>query len=344
MLKPLRIGILGAARINRSALIQPARENPGIEIVTVAARDRERAVAYARRHRIPAVHGSYTDLLDDPAVDAVYIPLPATLHGRWTVAALRAGKHVLCEKPFTANALEAGQVARVASASGLVTMEAYHTAHHPGTARLRDIVESGALGTVETATARFCVPIPPGRDIRWNPALGGGGLLDVGYYPVRLLRDLFGSEPAIERAEARRRGEVDRSFAARLRFPSGVVASVVSSLWSARVFRADLEIRGRRGTLRMFMPYHPQHGTLRISGVGTHRRERPVRRSSYGFQLEAFRKAVQEGGPTTTGPEAAVRHLQVIDDLYRAAEMAPRQGAEEIGADGRLRSEVDPSR
>src|SRR3954453_3465142 len=128
---PLRIGILGAARIAPAALIKPARRVDEVEVAAVAARDRVKAERFASKHGIPTVHDSYESLLDDPTIDAIYNPLPNGLHGRWTIAALEAGKHVLCEKPFTANADEAEQVAEVEAATGLVAMEAFHYRYHP---------------------------------------------------------------------------------------------------------------------------------------------------------------------------------------------------------------------
>ncbi|MEO5919808.1 MAG: Gfo/Idh/MocA family oxidoreductase, partial [Pseudolysinimonas sp.] len=147
----LRIGVLGAARITRDALIRPASEVDDVEVVAIAARDADRAAEAARKHGIPNVHDSYQALLADESIDAVYIPLPNGLHGRWTVAAIEAGKHVLCEKPFTANADEARAVAKVADASGLVVAEAHHSTHHPQTKRAAEIVRQGILGELESA-------------------------------------------------------------------------------------------------------------------------------------------------------------------------------------------------
>ena len=151
-MEPLRIGTLGAARITPAALCKPAARLPGAEVVAVAARDEGRAQKFAAKHGIATVHGSYEALLADRNVEAVYNPLPNGLHGKWTLAALAAGKHVLCEKPFTANAEEAEQVAAAASASGLVVMEAFHYRYHPLVTRLLEIVrdELGPIRRVET--------------------------------------------------------------------------------------------------------------------------------------------------------------------------------------------------
>ncbi|MET0932272.1 MAG: Gfo/Idh/MocA family oxidoreductase [Mycetocola sp.] len=322
----IRIGILGAARITKAALLTPAAEISGVEVVSIAARDSERARAYADEHAIGRTHSSYETLLADDSIDAVYIPLPAALHGRWATAALQAGKHVLLEKPFTANASEAQQVAAVADSSGRVLMEAYHSGYHPLQARLRDIVTSGMLGDIQTARATFCVPIPPGKDIRWNLSLGGGGLLDVGYYPVRVLREIFGSAPDVTGAQARQRGGVDRLMRAGLRFDGGVRAEIVSSLWSRHLLSSYVTVVGSRGRLRVSSPYHPQFGSvLRIVSDGNRTIERPTRRATYTYQLEAFRDAVRSGAPVPTGPAEAVAQMKTLDAIYTASGMAVRE-------------------
>jgi predicted dehydrogenase len=278
------------------------------------------------QHGIPHVHDDYESLLADGRIDAVYVPLPAALHGRWTLAAIRAGKHVLCEKPFTANSVEAEQVASAAAGADTVVMEAYHSFHHPLRVRLQGIVSGGELGRITTASARFCVPIPPGGDIRWNLDLGGGGLLDVGYYPVRLLRDLLGGDPSVRAVEMRSRGGVDRTMRATLRFDEDVEAEVVSSIWSRRLIASSLEVRGTEGRLRVSWPYHPQLGcVIRLERSGIRTRELASRRATYDYQLEAFREAVLGEAPVLTGAPEAVAQMRVIDALYSAAGLEPRR-------------------
>ena len=179
---PLRIGILGAAAIAPAAIVRPARETPGVEVLAVAARDPARAASFASRHGIDRVHGSYDALLADPEIDAVYIPLPNGLHGAWTRKAIDAGKHVLCEKPFTANATEAAEVAELADSSDRVVMEAFHWRYHPLMQRLIDLVASGDLGEITTLDAGFCFPLLKPHDIRWSRALAGGSLMDAGRF------------------------------------------------------------------------------------------------------------------------------------------------------------------
>ncbi len=164
----VRIGILGAARIAPLALVKPAKENGEVVVAAVAARDVSRGHAFAAAHGIARVHHSYQDLIDDPEIDAVYNPLPNGLHGRWTRAALAAGKHVLCEKPFTANAAEAREIAVLATQSDQVVMEAFHYRYHPLALRIEQIIASGELGPVQHVEAAMCFPLPKFSDIRYD--------------------------------------------------------------------------------------------------------------------------------------------------------------------------------
>lgn len=322
----LQVGVLGAASIVSGALINPSRRLSGVTVTSIASPTLERAQAHADKHAIPRAYGSYQQLLDDPSIDAVYIPLPSAMHAPWTIAAIDAGKHVLCEKPFTSNAGAAERVAARASRSPVVVMEAYHTHYHPLHARLREIVDSGELGTVTAATAIFCAPIPPGKDIRWKRELGGGALLDIGYYPVRALRELFGEIVRIEDARAWQRNDIDRLLTATLEFSGSVRAHLVSSMWSRRFLAMRLEIVGTNGRLRVTRPFHPHIRGSKIL-VRTHagrRVEFTSRRPTYDAQLEAFRDAVMNITAVPTDPTAAVAQMTALDAIYTAAGMTPR--------------------
>src|SRR5215468_9851466 len=208
---PLRLGILGAARIAPMALVAPARRVGDAVVTAVAARDAARASAFAARHRIPRVHPSYEALLADPEIDAVYNPLPNSLHAPWTIRALDAGKHVLCEKPFSATVAEAEAMAAAATRTGRVLMEAFHYRYHPLFARMRSIIAAGEIGTVRRFEATFCIPLLRANDIRWRADLAGGALMDTGCYAVHLLRHLAQSEPTVRSARAKwTSGGVDR--------------------------------------------------------------------------------------------------------------------------------------
>jgi predicted dehydrogenase len=324
----LRIGVLGAARIAPRALVKPARTVDGVEVAAIAARDRGRAANFARKHGIATVHDSYQALIDDPTLDAVYNPLPNGLHGRWTIAALEAGKHVLCEKPFTANADEAEAVAAAAARCDRVVMEAFHYRYHPLIGRILDVVRGGELGAIRRIETTMVIPLPSRRDIRWQLDLAGGSVMDVGCYTVHLLRTLAGEEPDVVRADVRERSPgVDRWLRAEMRFPSGVTGRVTASMLSGRVLDVSARVRGDRGELRVFNPYGPQYfsrTTVRSNGK---KRTEPSgsREPTYLFQLRAFMDAVQRGAPIPTGPADAVANMRVIDAVYRAAGLEPRQ-------------------
>src|SRR6201991_2858461 len=192
---PVRIGILGASGFAPTTLINPARGTDEVVVAAVGARDVSSAQAFAAKHGIARAHGSYEALIDDPDLDAVYVLLPTSFHGRWTRRALAAGKHVLCEKPFTANAAEAREIAELAAKSDRVVMEAFHYRYHPLTLRVEEIIASGELGTLRRVEANLCFPLPKFSDIRYNYALAGGALMDAGCYTVHMVRTFGGSTP-----------------------------------------------------------------------------------------------------------------------------------------------------
>jgi predicted dehydrogenase len=323
----VRFGVLGAAGIAPNALVKPARNNAEVAIVAVAARDPQRAREFAARHSIPATHAGYEELLADPSVDAVYNPLPNGLHGRWTLAALAAGKHVLCEKPFTANAAEARVVADAAAESGLVVMEAFHYRHHPLAGRMAEIVGSGELGPLRSVAASVCFPLPKFSDIRYRLDLAGGAMMDAGSYSVHLARLLGGDEPEVVAARAKLHGDgIDRAMRADLRFPAGHTGTVTCSLWSSDVLRVSARAVGERGELRVLNPVSPQFGhRLSVRTPDGRRVEHLTRRPSYAYQLDAFAAAVLRGGPVLTDPADAVANMTVIDAVYRAAGLPLRE-------------------
>jgi predicted dehydrogenase len=322
----VRIGILGAARIAPGGIIKPARNNPEAEVRAVAARDRSRAETFASKHGIPTVHDSYTALLADPEIDAIYNPLPNGLHAEWTIAALEAGKHVLCEKPFTANATEAEAVAAVAARTGLVVMEAFHYRYHPLAHRMREIVESGELGTIKRVETALCFPLPKFSDIRYQYDLAGGATMDVGSYTVHLARLLGCEEPDVGSAQAKRHTpNVDRAMRAELTFPSGHTGRVTCSMWSTWFIQTYARVIGDAGELHVINPTNPQvWHRMRVKVGDNARTERFSRRPTYEYQLDAFCAAVLRGEPTLTPPADAVANMRVIDAIYVSAGMTPR--------------------
>jgi predicted dehydrogenase len=309
-------------------MVKPATEESESEVTAVAARDLERARRFAAKHKISTAYGSYAQLLADPSIDAVYIALPNGLHGHWTQAALDAGKHVLCEKPFTANAEEAASVAEAAQRSGRVVMEAFHYRYHALTGRMLEIINSGELGDITEMEAWLCFPLVPANDIRWSYQLAGGALMDAGCYTIHLLRTLAGAEPEVSSATAKTRGAAaDRLLKAELAFPGGCTGSITASMLSRRVLGAGARVRGTRGTLEVLNPYVPQLGHRLVVRSAARRAVEHVSRqpSTYTCQLRTFTAAVLRGEPVLTGPDDAVANMRVIDACYAAAGLPRRE-------------------
>jgi len=333
---PLRIGILGAARIAPAALIRPAADVAGTEVTAIAARDRARARSFAKRHGIPRVLDGYRDVVADREVDAVYVPLPNGLHGRWTIAALEAGKHVLCEKPFTADAGEARHVASVAAAHPqLVVMEAFHYRYHPVARRMREIVESGELGTIRRIDTAMCVPLPRPGDIRYRLDLAGGATMDVGAYALDMARLLAADEAgtlAVRSARATlARPGVDRAMTARLGTAGGIDVTIACSLWSRRLLSIRARVSGDAGSLAVLNPVAPHYlHRIRVRAAGGARTETLDRTPTYTWQLRAFEAAVRRGAAVETGPEASVAVMELIDAVYRAAGLQPRSPSTQV--------------
>lgn len=326
---PVRIGILGAARIAPMALIKPAKHNNEVVVAAVAARDSERAAEFAAKHGIDRAFGSYDELIADPELDAVYIPLPNGLHGRWIRAALDAGKHVLCEKPFTANAVEAKGIAQCAATSDRVVMEAFHYRYHPLALRVEEIIASGELGKLQHVETAMCFPLPKFSDIRYDYALAGGATMDGGCYAIHMARIFGGGTPEVVSARAKLRdSQVDRAMTAELRYPAGHTGRMRCSMWSTSLVEMSAKVIGEHGELRVFNPILPQlYHRLSVHTANGKRVERFPRRASYSYQLDAFAGAVLRGAPVKTTPADAVENMTVIDAVYRAAGLPLRKPA-----------------
>jgi predicted dehydrogenase len=328
----LRIGLLGSARISATALLEPAASVPQVTVAAVGARDQARAQAVAMRYGMPAAYGSYDELLADPEIDAVYNPLPNSLHGPWTLKAIAAGKHVLCEKPFASNAPEAARVADAASASGLVVMEAMHYRYHPLIRRLQDVVrELGPVRHIQCWTS-FVIADP--ADIRYDYALGGGALMDGGCYAIDCLRLLGPGEPSVTGALADpeegnssgRAGAVaDRATAVRLAYPGGETAWFESAFTLDGEFRADVHVSCRDGQVWLQDFIRAHRGRLvAVRDGSVVADERGGGDTTYACQLRAFAAAIAGGEPVPTSAAHAVTTMRLIDDAYRASGLRPR--------------------
>jgi predicted dehydrogenase len=323
---PIRIGVLGAAAIVPSALTNPAKSVNSAQVLAIAARDPKRAYHFAKKHAIPRVHQTYTALLADSDIDAIYNPLPNGLHAEWTIRALKAGKHVLCEKPFASNTQEAEEMAAAAREAGRVLSEAFAYRYHPLTARIREILKSGEIGQVQHMDARFCFLLPSPKNIRFNYDLAGGALMDCGCYPVSLIRHLAGAEPTVQSAEARLSSpQVDRAMRAELSFADGRTAHLECDMLSPRLFQSSLKVIGSEGSLQVFNPYHPHwFNRLTVQGKSGKTSEQVVGDNVYTLQLRAFIAAIRKGTKLNTDPADAIGNMRVIDAIYEKAGLQKR--------------------
>jgi len=328
-MEPLRIGILGAARIAGRAIVEPAGLT-GARLVAVAARDTDRAKAFAAEHGIERVHASYQDVLDDAEVEVVYNPLANGLHGPWNLRAIAAGKHVLIEKPSASNAEEAALVRDAARERGVVYMEAFHYAYHPVMRRLQELLAKGELGDLQHVESTMVMPPPPDEDPRWSLPLAGGAVMDVGCYAIhaqRMLAPYAGGAPALVSARAGERKRlpgVDEWLNADLEFPSGATGAVRTSM-AAEELDFSLKVIGTRG--EAFAPaFVLPHLDDRV--IVTTKEDTWVEhlgtRSSYTYQLEALAAAIRDGAPVLTDAEDALATMELIDACYRDAGMEPR--------------------
>ena len=322
--EPLRIGILGAARIAELAIVKPAHAT-GTRLVTVAARDRRRAEAFAAEHGVERATDSYAAVLADPEVEVVYNPLPNALHGPWNLAAVEAGKHVLSEKPFASTAEEAAEVRAATQETGVTVVEGFHYLFHPVMQRLFALLGSGELGELQRVDALIAMPEPDDGDPRWSFDLAGGALMDLGCYGLHAHRTLgrwAGGEPELVDARAKERAGapgVDEWLEADLRFPSGATGAVRCSMAHPR-FEMTLHVTGSRGeaTVQDFVEPHKDDRVLIRTGSDI-RTEHLGTRSSYIYQLEALIAALRGGAPMPIDTDDAVATARLIDSCYRAA-------------------------
>lgn len=323
--RPVRFGILGAARIAPEALIKPALESSDAEVAAIAARDPARAREFADTHHIPRVHASYEDLVADPDLDVIYNPLPNSLHCEWTIAALRAGKHVLCEKPLASNATEAAKMAKVADETGMILGEAFHYRYHPLADRVREIIDSGRLGRLSRVEGNFSVPIPE-TNIRFNWSLAGGATMDLGCYPLHMIRNFSGLATKVLRASAEiGPRNIDVAMDVELELAGGATARMTCSMKKDAQLGASFVARGEHGELKVTNPVGPHWGNQLTLKIGADEKSESVPgATTFTYQLSAFVKAVRGETKFPTDGAEGVVNMQLIDDVYRAAGLPPR--------------------
>jgi xylose dehydrogenase (NAD/NADP) len=313
---PVSWGILSTARIN-DKFLAGAREAADAEVVAVASRDQARAERYAREHGIERAHGDYDALLADPAVEAVYISLPNSLHVEWTVRALEAGKHVLCEKPLSRRVAEVERAFDVAEHEGRLLMEAFMYRHNPQTKRLVELVNDGAVGRVRVIRSSFSFLAADPANVRLSTGLDGGALMDVGCYCVSGTRLIAGEPERVAAEQALGGRGVDVAFAATMRFSDDVLAQFDAGL--ALAARDELEVVGEHGSLFLDDPWHCRAPVIELRGEDRFERiEVPVA-DSYRLEVENLSAAVLGEAAPLLGREDAIGQARTIEALYEAA-------------------------
>lgn len=318
MTNKLRWGLLSTADIGK-ALVEPLRASKRNTLLAVASREREKAEAFARRHKVPRVYGSYADLLADPDIDVIYNPLPNHLHAEWTVKAVEAGKHVLCEKPLALSVAEVDAMSAASERHGRVVAEALMYRSHAQTLKARDIVQGGKLGRVRLVRGSFTYPGAPSGNYRFDPAMGGGCLWDVGVYPLSFTRFALGADPLeVFGWQATGPTSVDESFVAQLRFPDEVFLQMDVSM--ARPYHVFMEFVGDEAALVIPHPFSPgpkeslyltRKGlteTIQIKGAGT-----------YVGEVEAMADAVLDGAPPAVPLADSRATVAAIQALFESA-------------------------
>jgi predicted dehydrogenase len=319
MSQRVRWGILGTALIARTKVVPAMFKASGVDVVAIASRSEERAREVASALRIPRAHGSYAALLDDPEVDAVYVPLPNHLHVDWSIRALDAGKHVLCEKPLGIDAADAERLAAAARAHpDRKVMEAFMYRFHPQWLELKRLVEDDAFGRLQHVHSHFSYFKRDPENIRNQPAAGGGGLLDIGCYDVSIARYLFGREPSrvVASVDIDQELGVDRLVSALLDFGGGAMATFSCATQLMAHQRVDAFGAAARASLEI--PFNaPQDGPCRLwheTEAGTLERVFD-REDQYTLQAEAFSRAVLEGRPVPLPLADGVANMRVLDAI-----------------------------
>ena len=332
MARAVKWGILSTANINQK-VIPGAHASPKVELVAVASRDQARADDYAKTWEIERAYGSYEALLGDPEVEAVYISLPNSMHCDWSIKALEAGKHVLCEKPLSRHTRDVEAAFDVAHRTGRLLSEAFMYRHNPQTKRAKRLVDEGAIGELRLIRSAFSYSLYDEENIRLRAAVEGGALMDVGCYSVSGSR-LFGGEPEKVHGEAWfGPSGTDWVFGGMLRFPGNVVA--LFDCGTAMAERDELEAIGSEGSLFVDDPWH-----CKVPGIEL-RREGRVERielgpfDSYRLELENLSDAIRGEGELLLGRDDAVGQAQVLEALHDSATSGTPVSLSRIRSPGR---------
>jgi predicted dehydrogenase len=318
----LKIGILGASRIVPWALAEPVLRRTDVELVAIAAGREGAAAELAKKYDITHVYSSYADVLADPSVNMIYNPLPPYLHAEWSIKALDAGKHVLCEKPFAMDASQARQMNAAALRNNRRIIEAFHDRYHPVFLHILEIVNGGKLGTISKVRAVFNHTIPHIEgEFRRIRKMGGGALMDLGCYPVHWTRSLLGEEPRVVEAKALKSDEgYDEEMTAFLIFESGVEAEIECKMSPGWQYHARFEIIGSRGSLTAENSLLPHLGHSILTEIdGRFRQYTLGGQTTFDHQLEAIVKSLSDGTQLPTEGNDPIGNMATIDAIYERA-------------------------
>jgi len=311
-------GILGTARIN-NALINPLRVSKRNQLVAVSSRSQDQAEAFARKNKIKRAFGSYQALLADPEIDVVYIPLPNYLHAEWAIKAVEAGKHVLCEKPLTLSIEEVDAIAGAAEKYGKVVAEAFMYRTHAQSLKTKEIVDSGRLGRIKLVHGSFTFNMTNPDDYRWNPEMGGGGLWDVGCYPLSFMRMVLAAEPLeVYGEQVTGPSGVDEVFSAQLRFPNDTLAQFDCSIKIP--YHVFMEIIGDEGTLIIPKPFNPGAREVLLLIKGSKTETIVVKGTApYVSEVEDMADAILLGHSPRVSLADSRSNVAVIQTLFESA-------------------------
>ena len=322
----VRWGVLSTANIGRAAVNPAIQASSNGELVGIASRDGATAQRFAKAHGFTASYGSYEALLDDPDIDAVYIPLPNSLHREWAVRSARAGKHVLCEKPLALDVAECREMAAAAKDAGVQLMEAFMYRFHPRTERVLDLIQAGRVGDLRTVRSSFTFRLTKPGNIRLDPELGGGSLMDVGCYCVNATRTLAGAEPVEVQATANWASSgVDDHMVGVLRFADGLLGHFDCALTMER--REFYEAAGTEGTLVVDDAFLPGTGPVSVQerrGRGPHADHSVDGADEYLLMVEHFADCVLAGKGLRYSAEEAAANMRVIGALLESARTGGR--------------------
>jgi predicted dehydrogenase len=330
MTRKLKWGVISTADIARTAVIPAIQESERGEVVAIASRNADKALEMSKQYNIARSYGSYEELLQDPEVQAVYVPLPNHLHKEWTIRSAQAGKHVLCEKPSSLSAVETAEMVDACKKAGVLFAEAFMYRYHPKHQRIKDIIASGEIGELRSIHCTFTFNSSDEKDnVRFNKEMGGGAIYDVGVYPLSAARMYLKSEPeavTVHALYSEKHGGVDMMASGLVEFPGDITLTFDCGMWAAS--RSNMEILGTKGTIAMPKMFGWEKTSVVpqiFVHVGTTTREERLKgHNSFKLQAEAFAAAVLDGTPLPYEPEDSILNMKVVDACLESARSCRR--------------------